>query len=330
MVVASRCVQQPSDAVKLRIRSITWEADDIRSFELVNEKGDILPPFAAGAHLEFRTPNGMRRHYSLCNPPSERHRYVVAVLDLPCGRGGSHSMHEQLRAGDMIDAAGPYNYFRLDENAKHSVLLAGGIGITPIMAMRAALSRSGRSYELHYCARNANRTAFLGDLATDLEAGRAKLHFDDGDPSRGINLSALLNQQIEGTHLYYCGPVGFMAAVREASKHWREGTVHYEYFGANPTVEMTKEGSSGDQTIVLERRGLVIELASNQTVLEAVRGAGVEAESSCEAGMCGTCKVRYSGGTPRHNDFILSDDEREEYVIICCATVEEGPLVLDI
>lgn len=315
--------------MKLRVRSITWEAEDIRSFELVDPEGGELPPFEPGAHLDVRAPNGAQRRYSIANTPRDRHRYVIAVLDQPQGRGGSRAMHQLLRAGDLIEVTGPHNFFPVAPGAKHTILLAGGIGITPIMAMRAALADESGSYELHYCARSADRAAFGRNLSEDVEQGRAKLHFDEGDPSKGLNIAELLREQPEGTHVYFCGPAGFMSAVREATAHWPPERVHFEYFGAEPIQPVEKTGSTQGHTIVLEKSGMTIETSGSQTVLEAVRAAGVEAESSCEAGMCGACKTRYLAGKPGHNDFVLSDEEREEYVLICCATIDEGPLVLD-
>lgn len=316
--------------MKLRVKSITWEAEDIRSFELVDPEGGELPPFDPGSHLDVRAPNGAQRRYSICNSPRERDRYVIGVLDQPNGRGGSRAMHQHIRAGDLIEVTGPHNFFPVTPGAKHTILLAGGIGITPIMAMRAALEGEGSSYELHYCARSADRAAFMRSLSADVAKGSARLHFDEGDPSRGLDIRQLLREQPEGTHVYFCGPNGFMTAVREATAHWTPGTVHFEYFGTEPIQPVEKAGSAQGHQIILQKSGVTIDTTAAQTVLEAVRGAGVEAESSCEAGMCGACKTRYVSGKPGHNDFVLSDDEREEYVLICCATIEEGPLVLDL
>lgn len=239
-------------------------------------------------------------------------------------------MHELLRAGDMIDVTGPHNFFPVTAGAKHTILLAGGIGITPIMAMRAVLDQEGDSYELHYCARSANRAAFLSELESQDYKIRAQLHYDNGDPAKGLDIASLLKEPAPGTHVYYCGPDGFMRAVREATSHWNKDFVHFEYFGREPTQPMERQGSAAGHQIVLEKSGMTIDTDDSQTVLEAVRAAGVDAESSCEAGMCGACKTRYLSGEPEHNDFILDDDERNEYVLICCANIKEGPLVLDL
>lgn len=316
--------------MKLRVKRITWEAEDIRSFDLVDPEGGDLPPFEPGAHLDVRAPNGAQRRYSLCNSPDERHRYVIAVLDVPQGRGGSRAMHQLLRPGDLIETTGPHNFFPLHPGAKHTILLAGGIGITPIMAMRAALEAKGDSYELHYCARSPDRAAFRETLTGKTANAPARLHFDGGDPAQGLDIGELLRDTPDGTHVYFCGPGGFMKAVREATAHWDQQNVHFEYFGTEPAQPAEKEGGTSGQQIVLEKSCLTVETLPGESILEAVRRAGVEAESSCEAGMCGACKTRYLGGVPEHNDFILDDDERERYVLICCANIKDGPLVLDL
>ena len=313
----------------LRVRSITHEAEGILSFELVDPKGGELPVFDAGAHIDVHVPGGLTRRYSLCDPPWERDHYRIAVLDAPQGRGGSRAMHEQVRAGDLIVVSEPHNFFPVAPDARHSILLAGGIGITPIMAMVEHMRRTDQSFELHYCAQSPERTAFARRFASDVEAGRVVLHHDGGDYRKGLDIPRALAGPREGTHLYFCGPAGFMSAVRSASEHWPKETVHFEYFGADP--EALAGAASGDGCdVVLERSNRTIHVEPAQSILDAVREAGVPCESSCEAGVCGTCRVRYVGGAPEHNDFVLSDEERREYVLICCARVAQGPLVLDL
>lgn len=314
---------------KLRVRSITWEAEQICSFELVDPEGKELPPFEAGAHLDIQVPGGHSRRYSICSSPSDRHHYQVAVLDLPKGRGGSHAMHQRVKAGDLMDISGPHNFFRLEGGLGHTILLAGGIGITPIMAMVESLRRSNSSFEVHYCAKSGNHAAFLERLSPEIAAGKAKIYFDDGDPSKGLDIEQLLKRVPPDTHLYYCGPAGFMEAARKASEHWPDGSIHCEYFGTDPTIRVKRVAAPDAATVILDKQDITITLDGSQTILEAIRAAGVECDSSCEAGMCGSCKVSYISGRPGHNDLILSEDEREDSVLICCATVEEGPLVLD-
>ncbi|VTU22305.1 Phthalate dioxygenase reductase [Variovorax sp. SRS16] len=316
----------------LRVRSITYEAEGILSFELVDPRGAELPAFDAGAHIDVHVPGGLTRRYSLCDPPWERDHYRIAVLDVPHGRGGSRAMHERVHAGDLIEVSEPHNFFPVAPDARHAILLAGGIGITPIMAMVAQMRRAGQSFELHYCAQTPERTAFTRRFASEIEAGRARLHHDGGDPRRGLDIASVLASPGAGTHLYFCGPGGFMSAVRAAAEHWPQGTVHFEYFGADPSpsAAATTTGGPEGAEVVLERSNRTLRVDPSQSILQAVRDAGIECESSCEAGMCGTCRVRYVGGTPEHNDYVLSDEERREFVLICCARVAQGPLVLDL
>ena len=316
----------------LRVRSVTHEAEGILSFELVDPRGGELPAFDAGAHVDVHVPGGLTRRYSLCDPPWERDHYRIAVLGVAQGRGGSRAMHARVHAGDLIEVSEPHNFFPLAPKARHSILLAGGIGITPIMAMVEQIRRAEQSFELHYCAQTPERTAFTRRFAADIETGRARMHHDDGDHRKSLDIAGLLARPAEGTHLYFCGPSGFMSAARAASEHWLPSSVHFEYFGVDPSpsVAATDINGSSDSEVVLERSHLTIRVEPAQSILQAVRQAGVACESSCEAGMCGTCRVRYVGGVPEHNDLVLSEDERREFVLICCAKVAQGPLVLDL
>ena len=315
--------------LSLRVHSVTYEAEGILSFELTDPSGAELPAFEAGAHINVEVPGGLTRRYSLCNAPSERNRYRIAVLDVLNGRGGSRSMHQNVHAGDLIEVSEPRNFFPIASEPHHAVLLAGGIGITPILAMVEHMRQSGQSFELHYCTQAPERTAFANQFATEIAAGRIHLHHDGGDYRKGLNIVSLLANRRERTHVYFCGPAGFMKAVREATGRWPDGTVHFEYFGADPELPVREEATDSCE-VVLQRSNITIEVAPSQSILEAVRAAGVDWPSSCEAGMCLTCKARYISGTPEHNDFALSDEERREFVLICVAGVAKGPLVLDI
>ena len=313
----------------LRVRSVTYEAEGILSFELIDPAGGELPAFDAGAHIDVHVPGGLTRRYSLCDPQNERDHYRIAVLDVPNGRGGSRSMHQNVHAGDLIEVSEPRNFFPVAPDPHHAVLLAGGIGITPILAMVEQMRQTGQSFELHYCTQARERTAFARRFEPDIAAGRVHLHHDDGDYRKGLDIASLLATRREGSHVYFCGPGGFMKAVKEATGHWPEGTVHFEYFGADPDLPV-RELAADSCEVVLQRSNFTIEVAPTQSILEAVRAVGVDWPSSCEAGMCSTCKARYVGGTPEHNDFVLSEEERREFVLICCARVAQGPLVLDI
>lgn len=318
--------------LKLRVRSITHEAEGILSFELVDPSGGPLPAFDAGAHIDVRIPGGLSRRYSLCNSPGSRDHYRIAVLHASNSRGGSKAMHERVRAGDLIEVSEPHNFFPLDAAAGRSLLLAGGIGITPILAMRDHLRAQGQPYELHYCTTSPERTAFGAALADDVARGYAYIHHDGGDPRNGLDIAALLKERPDGAHVYFCGPGGFMKAIQSAAAHWPKEAVHFEYFGAEPVASPAlNPGAKGAaMELVLARSQRTVPISAGQTILAALRDAGVACESSCESGVCGACKLGYSSGLPQHTDYLLSDEEHETQVLVCCATVAEGPLVLDI
>jgi vanillate O-demethylase ferredoxin subunit len=219
----------------LRIRSITYLAERINGYELVDREGSELPPFEAGAHISVRLGDGLVRDFSLWNDPAQRTRYCIAVLREPEGRG-SRELHERVRVGDIVEASAPRNNFPLAAEAKQSLLIAGGIGITPIMAMIAELRRCRADFRLHYCTRSPEETAFLDDLAVLAAQGRVMFHHDGGDPAKGLDIAAVLREWRPGTHLYYCGPAGLMAAAAAASRHWPPGTVHCEYFAGPNAV----------------------------------------------------------------------------------------------
>jgi len=317
----------------LRIRSITHEAEGILSYELVDVKGAMLPDFSAVAHLDVKVPGGMSRRYSLCGRPGISDRYQIAVLNVPQGRGGSKAMHERLRPGDLIEVSKPHNFFPLVDGAKHYLLLAGGIGITPLMAMLEQLEANQQSYHLHYCTTSPERTAFLARLSPFVAQGKVTIHHDGGVPGKGLDISRLLATPEEGTHLYYCGPAGFMQAIEQATQIWPKESVHFEHFG--PVAAKRNSTAAGvdvsqGQEIKLSRSNQRVTVNPGETILSALRRAGVDVETSCESGVCGTCKMPYLEGSPEHNDYVLSDEERQTHVLVCCAKAGNGPLILDL
>lgn len=319
--------------LELRVRSITCEAVGINTYELVDPSGGELPPFSAGAHVDVHIPGGFVRQYSLCNDPRERRRYVIGVLHVTDGRGGSAALHRDVRAGDMLAVAPPRNNFPLVEGARRHVMVAGGIGITPMMSMIAQLQAQGAPFELHYCTRSPERTAFMARLAPLVSDGCVIHHFDHGDPSRGVSLDALLSMSQDGTHLYYCGPQGLMNAVASAAAHWPAGTVHCEYFAAPAAPAMSAAGAAaadGAFQVKLARSGHVLTVPPDQSIAQVLRAAGVSCETSCEAGVCGTCRTRYLEGSPAHCDFVLGEEEKSQYLMACCARSNSELLVLDL
>lgn len=316
--------------LSLKVRSIVNEALDINSFELVHPHGEALPRFTAGSHIDVMVPGGHLRQYSLCNDPREETRYVIAVLKLWDGRGGSLGMHENVRAGDEIVVSAPRNNFELVESARRQILIAGGIGVTPLIAMVERLDVLDADYTLHYCTKSPEHTAFRDRLAEREQKGLVVYHHDGGDPSQGIRLADVLDDYEPGHHLYYCGPPGLMAAVGRAASHWPADAVHSEYFVAPPSPAAAMPPAEGEFSIRLARSGRVLAVPSDRSIVEVLREAGVECATSCESGLCGTCRTRFLEGTPEHHDFVLDDTERERFVMICCARARSPVLVLDL
>ncbi len=319
-----------ASTLSLLIRQIRYEAAGINSYELVHPLGDDLPAFTAGAHLDIHIQPGLIRQYSLCNDPTDTKRYVIAVLKSESGLGGSKTLHETLRVQDMVKVSMPRNHFPLQPDARKVLLLAGGIGITPLKSMIHTLDACSVDYQLHYCARDASCAAF-----TDAFANHAKvhLHFDNGDPAQSLDIAALLAAPEDGTHVYFCGPPGFMQACSQATQGWPEGTVHCEYFKvpvAEHKEKTSDSESDGSFKVKLASSGQYIGVPADKSLIEALAEAGIELETSCVSGLCGTCKIRYLEGEVDHQDYILSPDEQTEYLTACVSRAKSELLVLDL
>jgi len=328
---AISCIQKAdSSTLTLMVRQIRFEAVGINSYEFVDPDGGELPPFTPGSHIDVHLGSGLVRQYSLCNPPSERHRYVVAVLkEEGGGRGGSRRLHETLHVQDRIKVSVPRNHFELAADGKYNVLIGGGIGITPLMAMAHALDDAGINFELHYCAKASEYAAFKEEMAALNKDGRVRYHFDGIDPAKHLNVAKLLSQYTQGTHVYYCGPSGFMAACAAAAEHWPSGTVHSEHF--KPTEQPKhRPDDLGTAYVEIASTGQKFEIPSHKSLADALNELGIEVPTSCVSGLCGTCKVRYLKGEVDHHDYILSEDERASCLTTCVSRPKSGVLVLDL
>jgi vanillate O-demethylase ferredoxin subunit len=316
--------------LRLRASRIAAETPDIRLVEFVEPSGADLPPFTAGAHVDLYLADGVVRQYSLCNDPAERHRYTVGVLREKSSRGGSRAVHA-LREGDLIDVSLPRNNFPLaGPEARVHLLLAGGIGVTPMIAMIAELQARRAAFRMHYCTRAPEHTAFLAQLRPLIESGHVVLHHDGGDPSRGLDLKRTLATHEPGTHVYICGPAGFIAAAQQASGAWPSDCVHVEHFSA---VALTEDEAAWDARpfkVKIASTGQVYDVPAGRSIVEVLRAAGVPVETSCEDGFCGTCLTRYVEGEPVHRDAVLGESERKNFVMICRARSRSPLLVLDL
>ncbi|MBV9199166.1 MAG: oxidoreductase [Alphaproteobacteria bacterium] len=312
--------------MQLRVRSIIYLAEAIGGYELVDPRGRDLPRFAAGAHVELQA-GGFLRRYSLCNDPAERRWYCIAVLREAESRGGSRHLHESVRVGDLAEVSLPRNNFPLDSGDERHLLIASGIGIAPIMSMIAELRRRGAEFEVHYCTRSPEKTAFRRELAPLAAEGRLHFHHDGGDPARGLDIGALLREPRPDTHLYYCGPASMMAAAGEAASDWPAGTVHCEYFTG---VREPVASEDRPLRVRLAKSGGEYEIAPGETIADVLRRHGVPVRTSCELGYCGTCITPYLAGEPDHRDQVLREKDRRRYVMICCSRAKSPALVLDL
>lgn len=332
MTASNQATTASSSTLELFVRQIRYEGRNIQSYELVDPDGGQLPPFTAGAHIDVHLENGIVRQYSLCNSPDDRRRYVIAVLRDEKGRGGSKAVHEQLRVQDRLRVSRPRNNFELAEGANKVILLAGGIGVTPLKSMAHQLAAAADvEFELHYCAREAQCAAFMEELQALIEPHRLHFHFDGGDPSRGLDIGELLRDEAQdGTHIYYCGPAGFMRACADACKDRPKDTVHCEHFKAPERASAPDSQKPGEFTVEIASTGQRLPVPVDKSIADVLKAAGVAVQTSCEAGLCATCKVRYLSGEVEHQDCILDGDDQRNFLTICVSRGKSDLLVLDL
>jgi vanillate O-demethylase ferredoxin subunit len=320
----------PTAELTVRVARKHTVALDICSLDLVATDGGALPAFDAGAHVDVHLPGGLVRQYSLCNPPGETQRYQIAVLRDAASRGGSQAVHDAVPEGATLRISAPKNHFPIAAGAPHHLLLAGGIGITPLLAMAEQLTLQGQPFELHHCTRSRERTPFVEQMAASAFASRVQHHFDDGDAAQKLDIAATLRAAPAGTHLYVCGPQGFMDAVLAAGRAagWPEERLHREYFAAAP-VDHSNDGSF---ELEIASSGRVIPVRADQSALAALLAAGFDIPMSCEQGVCGTCLTRVKAGTPEHHDQYLTPEEQaaNDQFLPCCSRAKSPRLVLDL
>lgn len=317
--------------VKVRVQHIRDEAKGIKAFELVAALTGALPPFQPGAHVVVHLPNGLARQYSLVNDCREFHKYEIAVLREPDGRGGSRFMHDNVREGDVLSIDGPANNFPLRKEPSHYVLIAGGIGITPILSMARFLENSGKRYILHYCTRSPERTAYKSLLERPPFASRVRIYHDYGNPADGLDVAGLLCDRPEDAEVYCCGPAGLISAVRTATSDWPPGTVHFEYFAADPALALNETSNRSFQ-VVIARTGAVYEVPPDKSILDVLLAHGIEVAHLCQEGYCGSCITSVLDGIPDHRDTVLDHAEKagNRLITVCCSRAKSDRLVLDL
>jgi vanillate O-demethylase ferredoxin subunit len=313
--------------LSLRVQAVRFEAETIRSFELVSLDGTELPPFTAGAHIDLALPGALSRSYSLINSQDERHRYVIAVNRDVASRGGSLYMCETLRVGDVLSVTAPRNTFPLDENAPLSVLFAGGIGITPMLSMVRRLEAIGRPWELYYAVRSYANGAFLAEFAglEALSPGRVHLHVDS-EAGTFMALPPLMARVRPDAHLYCCGPTPMIDAFKAAASSRPQDNIHVEHFVG------TAEKTTSAFTVVLKRSNREFQVPAGETIMGVLMQAGLRVPHSCREGICGTCETRVFEGVPDHKDNVLSPREQasNKVIMICCSGAKTDKLVIDL
>ncbi|MBM7061043.1 oxidoreductase [Pseudomonas sp. UL073] len=312
----------------LRISAINAEAKDILSFELVSIDGQNLPPFEPGAHLEVHLANGLKRHYSLSNDCEERDRYVIGVSLAPASRGGSRFLHGGLQVGDNIRTSLPRNHFPLIKNGERYDFIAGGIGITPILAMVRWCEANGKEWYLHYLARNRLRAAFYEELQ-QLSPTRVKYHFLDEHDGQPLDVEKTLMGIPQHSHIYCCGPGPLMERVKAGTDNRPAEHAHFEWFSAAPQV--AADLTTGF-TLIARRSGITVNVSPEQSILEALESNGLCVPFSCREGLCSSCETRVLAGIPEHRDFVLSESQKasNQTMLICVSRSKSEVLELDV
>jgi ferredoxin-NADP reductase len=298
--------------------------DGVVSLTLADPTGAELPTWTPGAHIDLLLDDTLVRQYSLCGAPADHAAWRIAVLLDPASRGGSQRVHE-LQVGDALSVRGPRNHFPLLDAPRH-VLIAGGIGITPILPMVEAAAAAGSDWHLHYGGRSRASMAFLDEL--DVHGDRVSVWPKD---ERGmLPLAELLDPPSEDALVYCCGPEGLLAAVEARCTAWPSGALRLERFSAKPQAE--PEGDADSFEVVCQRSGVTIPVPPGTSIIDALEENGVSVLSSCQEGVCGTCETRVLEGVPEHRDSLLSEDERaaNEYMMICVSRARSERLVLDL
>lgn len=315
----------------VRVVAIHYEAADIVSFFLERPDRSPLWPVEPGSHVDVHLPNGMMRSYSLSNHDGRSERYRLTVARDLNSKGGSTFLHDSIRAGQMVEISAPRNNFPLFEAANLTVMVAGGIGVTPFLPMMERLNALGRKWRIHYCVRTRERAALLGEIEKLAEAGLGELvaNYDEEPGGAMLDLKGVASTLGVSDHIYCCGPIGMLDAFRKAcsAQGIEDDRVHFEYFSS-----ATESATDGGYDIILDASKRTVRVCEGQTMLQALLDAGLNIPYSCEEGVCGACETRVLAGTPDHRDMILSDRERAENrtMMVCCSGSKSPTITLDL
>jgi vanillate O-demethylase ferredoxin subunit len=320
----------PSE-LNVRVDAVVDEAPGIRSYEISRIDHAPFDAYEPGAHIDIRGPSGVIRQYSLCGDPDRLDRYVFAVKREEASRGGSSALHEQVGEGTRLLAGAPRNLFRLVPAASTHILIAAGIGITPLLSMAYRLARQGARFELHYFVRSLALAAFIPLLSRPPFADHLVLHAGVEPGGVDAAIDACLIRRTPGAHVYTCGPGAFMdRVVSIAGQHLAASAIHLERFSAAAAIAETPGLPAFD--VQIASTGAIAHVSAGTSIVEALASIGVVIDTSCGEGVCGTCMVDVVSGEPMHRDHCLSQSERASgKVICCCISRSRSPLlVLDL
>jgi tetrachlorobenzoquinone reductase len=322
----------PSAIARLRVRSITRQTPTVLSIVLESLDHEPLPAIHPGDHIDLRMSPTLVRSYSLVGNAGSASRYEIAVALDPQSRGGSRHVHEKMRVGDEVDIAGPRKLFELRQEASHSFLIAGGIGITPIWSMVQALESLARPWTLCYAARSRSHAAYLEDieaLGARSQVGRLILHFDDQKGGMPLDIPAVLALAPVDAHLYCCGPAPMLAAYERATANRPADHVHLERFASGQARQPSETQSF---ELVLVRAGKTLQIPADRSILDVMLDNGIDAPYGCMQGVCGMCEVSVLEGIPDHRDSILTEDARQSNarIIVCCSRSMTRSLTIDL
>lgn len=321
-----------TDLMDVQVDALSAQGAGNLAVRLVSATGQVLPAFEAGAHIDLHLPSGLVRQYSICSAPQQRSYYSLCIRREQASRGGSRYVHECLRVGDALRIGQPRNQFAL-QTAAHSILIAGGIGITPLLSMAYALEQASRPFELHYYVRQRSEVAFARQWLKGFVHGQLQLHCSAEGQSIRSALPASLAQVHASTHIYVCGPSGLMAHVVDKAQAlgWPANQLHQEAFGAPAAAVATGSNADMGFEVELESTGQVYWIGAEQSIACALQDQGVEVALSCEMGICGACLTPVKAGEPEHRDTVQSEVEKcatLQQIALCCSRSRSPRLVL--
>lgn len=314
------------EKITVLVSNVRKLCDEVFEYTFVSKSNNELPSYSPGSHIDVFVSDTIVRQYSLIGSGDTTDHYRIAVQREQNGRGGSVSLIERFRVGSLVKISEPRNNFKLVDSDE-SILLAGGIGITPLIGMAEYLFKKQKKFSLNYFCRTKSRKIAIQEVCPSLDPKLFKVHCDDDPLVERNPLEKILANPQKNTHIYFCGPTGFMNKVIDLTSQWPKENLHKESFAAKATEDQ-KDLQAFDVT--LSKSGRVITVNASESILDAFKRSGVEVSSSCESGLCGSCKVRYTQGEPIHNDLVLTDDERRTHMLICVSRPSSNNLVLEI